>query len=70
MVTSVELTTMFDVPQRDVSGRLGGVMAEESADTLMELLRRFAICRCGIRSAAAVCGGSVGGDAGGTDHEV
>ena len=48
VVTSVELTTMFDIPQRDVSGRLVGVMAEESADTLIELLSRFAICRCGI----------------------
>jgi len=27
---------------------IGGVVAEESADTLSELLRRFAICRCGI----------------------
>ena len=50
----------------------GGVMAEESVDTPVKLMRRFAICRCDIagRQSGDVVEGSVVGHAGGTDDDV
>ena len=48
VVTPVELTTMFEFLGAVCEDGIGSVVAEESADTLSELLRRFAICRCGI----------------------